>query len=115
MTNHTNELKKSATQEKQPESKADQDAAAPKAKGNAWRVERVLKVGKPMVQGEDVKALQAILEKKGYYCGKDTGTGVYGKDTAHAVRMFQAENRLIIDGRAGKHTVKKLGGTWAAK
>lgn len=83
-----------------------------KQEPEAWPVNRVLKVGKPIVKGEDVRALQTALIANGFHCGAGGANGIYGKDTAHAVRMFQSRNRLIVDGRAGKFTVTKLGGCW---
>lgn len=84
--------------------------AAPAAAG--WTVARVLKITKPLMKGEDVKALQAALIARGYHCGASGASGVYERNTAYAVRCFQAANRLIVDGRAGRFTVGALGGTW---
>ncbi len=64
------------------------------------------------MKGEDVKALQAALIARGYHCGASGASGVYERNTAYAVRCFQAANRLIVDGRAGRFTVAALGGTW---
>lgn len=76
------------------------------------KVSRVLKVGKPLMKGKDVKALQSALVSAGFNCGPEGANGVFGKDTAHAVRMYQAMNRLIVDGKAGRYTVASLGGVW---
>ena len=98
--------------------------AAPKAGGGGgageekgpaaegWAVARVLKITKPLMKGEDVKALQDALIARGYHCGASGASGVYERNTAYAVRCFQAANRLIVDGRAGRFTVAALGGTW---
>lgn len=86
------------------------EQAAPAAEG--WTVARVLKITKPLMKGEDVKALQAALIARGYHCGASGASGVYERNTAYAVRCFQAANRLIVDGRAGRFTVAALGGTW---
>lgn len=77
-----------------------------------WTVARVLKITKPLMKGEDVKALQAALIARGYHCGPSGASGIYERNTAYAVRCFQAANRLIVDGRAGRFTVAALGGTW---
>lgn len=77
-----------------------------------WTVARVLKITKPLMKGEDVKALQTALIARGYHCGASGASGVYERNTAYAVRCFQAANRLIVDGRAGRFTVAALGGTW---
>lgn len=88
----------------------DPEQATPAAEG--WTVARVLKITKPLMKGEDVKALQAALIASGYHCGASGASGVYERNTAYAVRCFQAANRLIVDGRAGRFTVAALGGTW---
>lgn len=88
----------------------DPEQAAPAAEG--WTVARVLKITKPLMKGEDVKALQAALIARGYHCGASGASGIYERNTAYAVRCFQAANRLIVDGRAGRFTVAALGGTW---
>lgn len=77
-----------------------------------WAVARVLKVTKPLMKGEDVKALQTALIARGYHCGAGGASGVYERFTAYAVRCFQSSNRLIVDGKAGRFTVSALGGVW---
>lgn len=73
---------------------------------------RVLKVAKPLMKGEDVKALQTALIARGYHCGLAGANGIFGRETAHAVRCFQAHNRLIVNGEAERFTVAALGGEW---
>lgn len=99
-----------AAQEGEEAQGGDPKQAAPAAEG--WTVARVLKITKPLMKGEDVKALQAALIARGYHCGASGASGVYERNTAYAVRCFQAANRLIVDGRAGHFTVTALGGTW---
>lgn len=89
---------------------AAEEEKAPAAEG--WAVARILKITKPLMKGEDVKALQDALIARGYHCGASGASGVYERNTAYAVRCFQAANRLIVDGRAGRFTVAALGGTW---
>ena len=89
---------------------AAEEEKAPAAEG--WAVARVLKITKPLMKGEDVKALQDALIARGYHCGASGASGVYARNPAYAVRCFQAANRLIVDGRAGRFTVAALGGTW---
>lgn len=89
---------------------AAEEEKAPAAEG--WAVARVLKITKPLMKGEDVKDLQDALIARGYHCGASGASGVYERNTAYAVRCFQAANRLIVDGRAGRFTVAALGGTW---
>lgn len=87
-----------------------QQPATPAA--GSFEVARVLKITKPLVKGEDVKALQSALIARGFGCGAMGADGIYGRFTAQAVRHFQSMNRLIVDGRAGKFTITALGGTW---
>lgn len=77
---------------------------------DGWEVARVLKVTKPLMKGDDVKALQAALIAHNYHCGATGIDGVYGRNTAYAVRCFQSANRLVVDGKAGRYTVAALGG-----
>ncbi|WP_277669070.1 peptidoglycan-binding protein [Caproiciproducens galactitolivorans] len=78
----------------------------------SWEVARELKVTKPLMKGDDVKALQTALIARGFHCGIGGASGIYEKNTALAVRHFQSMNRLIVDGKAGKFTVTALGGIW---
>ena len=57
--------------------------------------------------GEDVKAIQEILNKKGARLVVD---GVYGRGTIAAVVDFQRRNGLLADGEVGRETRKKLVG-----
>ena len=91
---------------------AAEEEKAPAAEG--WAGARVLKITKPLMKGEDVKALQDALIARGYHCGASGASGVYERNTAYAVRCFQAANRLIVDGRAGRFTVAALGGAYDA-
>lgn len=77
-----------------------------------WKVGRLLCVSRNLMKGDDVRAVQLALIASGYPCGASGANGVYGRETAQAVRRFQALNRLIVDGKAGKYTVKALGGEW---
>lgn len=86
--------------------------AADKQDGDGWEVARVLKITKPLMKGDDVKALQAALIDRKYHCGATGIDGIFGRNTAHAVRCFQAANRLVVDGKAGRYTVTALGGVW---
>lgn len=79
-----------------------------------WKVGRLLCVSRNLMKGDDVRAVQLALIAAGYSCGVSGANGVYGRETAQAVRRFQAFNRLIVDGKAGKYTVKALGGEWNA-
>ncbi len=56
--------------------------------------------------GEEVRELQERLEELGYYYGDITGS--FGTLTRKAVRKFQDDNDLTVDGIAGPATLKKL-------
>lgn len=57
-------------------------------------------------QGEDVRALQELLNAQGYSCGK--ADGIYGANTEAAVKAFQAVNGIKADGVAGPQTMALL-------
>lgn len=58
--------------------------------------------------GNFVKWTQTNLERKGYSVGSYGIDGCYGRDTEKAVKAFQKNNNLIIDGCVGIETVKRL-------
>ncbi|NLB51991.1 MAG: L,D-transpeptidase family protein [Syntrophomonadaceae bacterium] len=60
---------------------------------------RLLKLG---TEGPDVKEVQLMLKKMGYY--KYKSDGVFGIKTEEAVKRFQKDNGLIIDGIVGPQT-----------
>ncbi len=57
--------------------------------------------------GGDVSRVQSRLRDWGYY--KGPVDGIYGADTAAAVRSFQAKNGLAVDGVVGPSTWAALG------
>lgn len=58
--------------------------------------------GKAMLRGEDVRALQVDLNALGYACG--TADGIFGPKTSMAVKAFQRDHGLEVDGVVGKKT-----------
>ncbi len=66
-------------------------------------VRSLLKIGS---QGESVIELQAVLLLMGYYSGAIDG--IYGENTAQAVRKFQQDAGLTVDGMAGTDTWNRL-------
>ncbi len=60
--------------------------------------------------GSDVKKLQQSLIDAGYDVGKTRADGVYGKNTAAAVRQYQRDNGLAVDGIAGPKTMGSMYG-----
>ncbi len=64
---------------------------------------KTLKTGS---RGSDVKKMQTALKEKGYYTQKVDG--IFGKGTLSAVKAFQKDNGLKVDGIAGPQTLSKL-------
>ena len=65
-------------------------------------------------RGEDVKELQSALMLLGYDLGKCGADGIFGRKTQAAVRAFQKDERIQVDGIAGPVTYSRLypeGGT----
>ncbi|MBP1632697.1 MAG: putative peptidoglycan binding domain protein [Acidobacteria bacterium] len=57
---------------------------------------------RPGDEGEAVEALQEALGDLGYLAGPNSG--IYDDDTEEAVRLFQRDYRLDVDGKAGPQT-----------
>lgn len=60
-------------------------------------------------KGTQVKELQTILKEKGYYTGSIDSD--YGSMTETAVKLYQKNNGLTVDGWVGSVTCKKLNTT----
>lgn len=67
---------------------------------------RTLRLTTPVMQGEDVFALQTALEALGFLPG--SSDGVLGADTAHAIVDAQRFFKLVQDGFAGGATQEAL-------
>lgn len=65
--------------------------------------DRTLRMGD---QGYDVQQLQRDLGYLGYPVGQ--ADGIYGWNTFQAVKSFQADNGLTVDGVTGKSTAQQL-------
>lgn len=63
--------------------------------------------------GDEVKRLQAALIEKGYSCGTSGVDGSFGPDTDAAVRKFQTDRGLEVDGIVGLMTQTALYGSMA--
>lgn len=70
----------------------------------------ITRVLKKDCKGIDVKLLQDQLIKKGYDPGIIDGD--FGGNTYSALKHFQADNNIAVDGIAGKQTIKSLGMLW---
>lgn len=81
------------------------DEETTKSKGDYTMEMRNLKKG---CEGEDVKALQILLIGRGYSCGKYGADGDFGDDTRTAVKKYQKDKELEVDGIAGKQTMSSL-------
>lgn len=58
-------------------------------------------------RGDEVTAIQIKLSSLGYYDGNIDG--IYGSGTERAVKRFQKDNGLTVDGIVGKNTLNALG------
>lgn len=66
-------------------------------------------------QGEEVKDLQNALISAGYDVGSTGADGVFGNNTLAAVKQYQKDNGLTVDGIAGKNTQGLLYSTGTTK
>ena len=57
------------------------------------------------MNGDTVKSMHKLLKKLGYLSSAD---GYYGSGTEAAVRAFQKQNGLSVDGKVGRATMTKL-------
>lgn len=77
-----------------------------------FNLTRLLKSG---CTGNDVKELQRELIKRGYDLGKWGADGIFGTTksmTTAAVKNFQKDKGLVVDGIVGKNTAHALGWTY---
>ncbi len=74
-------------------------------KAPAQTLKRLLKLQKPMLYGEDIRAMQTILKRLGLLSKVD---GWYGNNTKNAVICYQQQNKLVVDGIVGKNTWENL-------
>ena len=65
-----------------------------------------LKVLKKGAKGEQVRAMQRLLNGRGYNCGSTDG--IFGTATDSALRAFQKAKDLIPNGECGEKTWSKL-------
>jgi N-acetylmuramoyl-L-alanine amidase len=73
----------------------------------SWRLgDRPLKLLAPNLRGDDVGALQSLLGKLGFDCGRVDG--IFGPLTARALENFQRDSGLDVDGICGPSTAKVM-------
>lgn len=80
---------------------------------DVYTLTRELYFTEPMMEGGDVKQVQARLNELNYNCG--TVDGIFGNKTKIAVANFQTDAKLDIQrlGTVGKKTAKALGFDWS--
>lgn len=59
-------------------------------------------------KGESVKAVQTLLIGRGYSCGGTGADGDFGGNTEKAVKAFQADCEIEVDGIVGADTMSRL-------
>jgi N-acetylmuramoyl-L-alanine amidase len=70
---------------------------------------RVLRLTQPFMQGEDVRQVQQALLSQGYLLGELGADEIYGLTTENALKKFQQDKGLVVDGIVGPTTREKLG------
>ena len=78
----------------------------PTASTNTSDLSKVTETLKQGSKGTAVTSLQSRLIELGFLSGK--ADGVFGSQTAEAVKAFQKANKLTADGVAGSKTISKL-------
>lgn len=73
----------------------------------AWNTNSIDALSKNGSKGQEVTAIQKKLQQYGYKVG--TVDGIYGANTEKAIRQFQKNNGLSVDGIAGPATLAALG------
>jgi N-acetylmuramoyl-L-alanine amidase len=79
---------------------------APAEGFSGLEIPRVLKLTEPLQLGNDVEALQLALKKIGIAVEVNK---VFGPDTDRAVRQFQTNSKLYVDGVVGSKSRQALG------
>lgn len=68
--------------------------------------DRLLFLRRPMIRGDDVAELQSRLDALGFDTGKHDG--IFGPQTERALRDFQLNRGLAIDGVSGPEVITEL-------
>jgi N-acetylmuramoyl-L-alanine amidase len=73
----------------------------------SWRLgDRLLFLTAPNMRGDDVAELQSRLGRIGFDCGRVDG--ILGPETATALRDFQSNCGLLVDGTCGPVTLRAI-------
>ncbi|NEP87329.1 MAG: D-alanyl-D-alanine carboxypeptidase [Okeania sp. SIO2C2] len=70
---------------------------------------RILRLASPFMRGGDVRRVQKKLKEGGYLNNDSDVEGIYGPITEAAVRKFQTNEGITVDGVVGPDTYRKLG------
>ncbi len=68
--------------------------------------DRLLFLGRPFLRGDDVATLQRRLNMLGFHAGREDG--IFGPQTERALREFQLNFGLAVDGQCGRTTLLGL-------
>ncbi|MDZ8106418.1 MAG: peptidoglycan-binding protein [Nostoc sp. DedQUE12a] len=67
---------------------------------------RILRLSRPLMEGSDVRKLQEKLQAAGFTIA--VADGVFGAETQRAVKEFQQQKGLVVDGLAGAKTLELI-------
>ena len=67
---------------------------------------RLLYLTSPHMRGDDVQAMQAVLAKLGFDCGR--ADGIFGPNTLRALTEFQQNYGITADGICGVNSIRAL-------
>jgi N-acetylmuramoyl-L-alanine amidase len=68
--------------------------------------DRFLYLREPLFRGDDVREIQRYLNRLGFHAGREDG--IFGQQTDQAVRAFQRNLGLPVDGIVGSSTIEYL-------
>ncbi|MGP1385370.1 MAG: peptidoglycan-binding protein [Thainema sp.] len=66
---------------------------------------RMLRLSTPLLEGSDIERIQTALQRSGLLVGVD---GVFGSHTEQAVKQFQQQTGLVVDGVVGPNTLAMM-------
>lgn len=87
----------------------DEDTLSPIIPSPGIPQTRLLSLTRPPMTGADVREVQQALIAKGFSLGEDGADGIFGPMTDAAVRAFQRQQNLRVDGIVGRATRSALG------
>jgi N-acetylmuramoyl-L-alanine amidase len=74
---------------------------------SSWSLgDRPLRLSQPSMRGDDIRQLQSVLNALGFSAGKHDG--IFGPQTASALRDFQRNLAIDEDGMAGLETIRAM-------